>query len=126
MPKRTRASKSVEPIDSVRQFQSLLDAAGEARYELVLYIAGTTPQSVAALETLVAVCSERIAGRYELVVVDVYQEPARAKEDQVIAVPTLVKKQPQPLRRLIGDLSDRKQLLRGLGLSPDLEAPHAK
>lgn len=118
MPKRTQPPKSVVS-DRLRAFQAAASANAAARYELVLYIAGTTPQSSTALETLAAVCAERIAGRYDLAVVDVYQEPARARLDQIIAVPTLDKKRPLPLRRLIGDLSDRSKLLLGLGLSPD-------
>ncbi|HYP87069.1 MAG TPA: circadian clock KaiB family protein [Polyangiaceae bacterium] len=89
------------------------------RYELVLYISGTTPQSSATLQTLVAICKERLEGLYDLVVVDVYQEPARARADQIIVAPTLFKKRPLPQRRIVGDLSDRAQLLRGLGLPLD-------
>src|SRR4051812_43574372 len=87
--------------------------AGAEQYELLLFIAGTTPGSSAALATVIATCEELLAERYELVVIDVYQEPARAKAEQIIAVPTLLKKRPLPVRRLIGDLSDRKQLLIG-------------
>jgi circadian clock protein KaiB len=114
---------------SVRTFLESVDAvrrASEERYELHLFIAGTTPFSSAALANLVDVCEERLNGRYDLVVIDVYQEPARAKADQIIAVPTLVKKRPLPLRRLVGDLSDRAAVLAGLDMPPTLAVHHAK
>lgn len=86
------------------------------RYELCLFIAGMTPLSAAALANVVAICDERLKGKYDLTVVDVYQEPERAKREQVIAAPTLIKKHPGPPRKLIGDLSNRAEVLRGLGL----------
>jgi circadian clock protein KaiB len=98
----------------------------ERRYELCLFIAGTTPLSVAALTNVVSICEEHLPERYDLVVVDVYQQPARAKSHQIIAVPTLLKNQPLPARRLIGDLSDRVQVLSGLGLPADPPAGNEK
>ncbi len=85
-------------------------------YVLRLYVAGTTPRSTRAIQTIKQVCEELLRDRYELDVVDVFQQPARAELDQVVAVPTLVKLQPGPARRLIGDLSVREKLLRGLDL----------
>lgn len=93
--------------------------ASTQRFELYLFIAGTTPRSLAALVNVTAVCEERLRGRYDLVVVDVYQQPARARDAQIIAVPTLLKKSPVPQRRMIGDLSNRARLLVGLDLAPD-------
>ena len=87
-----------------------------ARYELSLYIAGTTPQSAAALDNIVALCEERLHGRYDLSVIDVYVHPARARADQIVAIPTLLRRKPEPLRRLVGDLSDEAVVLRGLDL----------
>jgi circadian clock protein KaiB len=101
---------------SVRTFEGRARKARQETYELCLFIAGTTALSSAALATVISVCEERLVGRYVLVVVDVYQQPARAKADQIIAVPTLVRRRPSPLRRIIGDLSDRAQLLHGLDL----------
>ena len=86
------------------------------RYVLRLYVAGTTPCSARAVENLRRICDELLVGRYDLEVVDVYQDPARARDEQIIAVPTLVKKLPAPLRRILGDLSDREQVLVGLDL----------
>jgi circadian clock protein KaiB len=101
---------------TVGDFQAAAKQAAALPYELCLYIAGTTASSSAALTTLLSICHERLAGRFVLSVVDVYQEPERAKADQIIAVPTLLKRHPQPSRRLIGDLSDRAVTLAGLGL----------
>ncbi|HYQ17413.1 MAG TPA: circadian clock KaiB family protein [Polyangiaceae bacterium] len=106
--------------------RTVLDGESRERYELVLYISGSTPQSSATLQTLVAVCKERLEGRYDLIVVDVYQEPKRARTDQIIVAPTLVKRRPLPLRRMVGDLSDRAQLLRGLGLPLEANANGGK
>jgi circadian clock protein KaiB len=117
--------KKPQSRGSTADFQAAI-AYKEERYELCLFIAGTTPGSSAALATVIAVCEERLAERYDLTVVDVYQEPARAKAEQIIAVPTLLKKRPAPVRRLIGDLSDRKQMLIGLGLPPERPTRHAK
>jgi circadian clock protein KaiB len=103
--------------DSTSVFAAAAARATSQRYELTLFIAGTTPLSARALANVVAVCEERLAGRFDLTVVDVYQEPHRAAESQIVAIPTLLKKQPLPLKRLIGDLSDREAVLRGLELS---------
>ena len=84
--------------------------------ELRLYIAGQTPRSAAACANLKKLCEEHLQGRYDLEVIDIYQHPQLAKDEQIIAVPTLVKKLPAPLRRLIGDLSDTERVLLGLDL----------
>jgi circadian clock protein KaiB len=86
------------------------------RYVLRLYVAGVTPRSVQAIENVKNVCETHLHGRYKLQVIDIYQQPALAKGDQIIAVPTLIKKLPVPLRRLIGDLSDIERVLIGLDL----------
>jgi len=93
------------------------DAPEDAHYVLRLYVTGMTPRSTQALDTIKALCEEHLAGRYDLEVIDIYQHPQRAVEDQVIAAPTLVKQRPAPLRRLIGDLSDTDRVLVGLGLA---------
>ena len=111
---------------SAEAFLQAANVAAEQRYELSLFIAGATPLSAAALANIVDVCEERLRGRYDLVVIDVYQEPARAKANQIIAVPTLVKKAPLPARRLIGDLSDRALVLHGLGVPIEPQQDHEK
>ena len=91
---------------------------GRDRYVLRLYVAGVTPRSVHAIENVKTVCETHLQGQYELQVIDIYQQPALAKGDQIIAVPTLIKKLPAPLRMLIGDLSDVERVLVGLDLRP--------
>jgi circadian clock protein KaiB len=85
-------------------------------YRLRLYIAGANPYSIRALANLKAVCEERLPGRYELEVIDIYQQPERLAHDHIVATPTLVRIAPLPMRTLLGDLSDRKCLLEGLDL----------
>ena len=89
---------------------------GPEKYVLRLYVTGMTPRSRKAIEVVRAVCREHLADRHELEIVDVYQQPARISEDDIVAIPTLVKYSPAPLRRLIGDMSNRERLLWGLGL----------
>jgi circadian clock protein KaiB len=88
------------------------------RYVLRLYVAGLTPRSSRALTNIKEICSTHLKNRYDLRVIDIYQQPVLAEGEQIIAVPTLIKKLPVPLRRLIGDLSDREQVLIGLDLTP--------
>jgi circadian clock protein KaiB len=87
-------------------------------YVLKLYVAGLTPRSREAIQTVSVVCDEHLAGRYELEVIDIYQQPVLARGDQIIAAPTLVKKLPLPLRRLIGSMADRDRVIVGLDLRP--------
>jgi len=89
-----------------------------ARYVLTLYITGATPQSTSAILNIKRVCEEQLEGRYELEVVDIYQQPALAQSEQIVAAPTLIKKLPLPLRRLVGNMSNEEGVLAGLGLSP--------
>jgi circadian clock protein KaiB len=103
---------------STAAFEAAAKRAGDERYELRLYIAGTTPASSRSVENLRAVCEEHLKGRYELMVVDVFQQPTLAKDAQIIAVPTLIKKLPAPLRRIVGDLSNEQRVLVGLDLKP--------
>ncbi len=92
-------------------------AASELRYTLRLFIAGTSPRSRRTIENLAAICERHIAGAFDLEIIDIYQQPQLAEEFQVVAAPTLVKISPDPLRRIIGDLSDTRKVLRGLDLS---------
>ena len=85
-------------------------------YTLRLYIAGQTPRSVAALANLKKICEEHLAGRYKLQVVDLLENPQLARGDQILAIPTLVRKLPLPMRRIIGDLSNTERVLVGLDL----------
>lgn len=86
------------------------------RYLLRLYVTGTTPASVRAIERVQTICEEHLHGRYDLEVIDIYQLPALARDQQIVATPTLIKVLPQPLRRFIGDLSRAEKVLFGLDL----------
>jgi len=87
-------------------------------YVLHLFITGATPNSTRAVRNIKEICEQHLKGRYELLIIDIYQQPDLAGQEQIIAAPTLIKKWPLPLRRLIGDLSEREQVLTALGLSP--------
>ena len=87
-------------------------------YDLVLFISGASDRSRLALANIKAIVNEHLNGRYRLSVVDLYQQPERAREHEIIAVPTLVKRLPEPLRRLIGDLSDEERVMVGLDIVP--------
>lgn len=97
---------------------SLSGPTGDGRYVLRLYVTGSTPRSARAVRNMRRICDEHLAGRYELEVIDIYERPEAAREVQVVAAPTLVRLLPEPLRRVIGDLSDLEKVLQGLDLRP--------
>jgi circadian clock protein KaiB len=86
------------------------------RYILKLYVAGQSPKSVNAIANIKKICEENLQGRYELEVIDLYQQPHRAQDEQIIAMPVLIRKLPPPLRRIIGELSDTERVLVGLDI----------
>ena len=88
------------------------------KWELRLYTAGQTPKSLAALSNLKRLCDEHLAGRYSIEIIDLLVNPRLAKDDQIVAIPTLVRKLPAPMRKIIGDLSDTERALVGLQLRP--------
>jgi circadian clock protein KaiB len=87
-------------------------------WDLKLYVAGQTPRSVAALTNLKRMCEEHLPGRYRLEVVDLAENPQLARSDQILAIPTLVRRLPSPIRKIIGDLSNSERVLVGLDLRP--------
>ncbi len=87
-------------------------------WELRLYVAGTTPKSITAFTNLKKLCEEHLAGKYRIEVIDLIKNPQLAKGDQILAIPTLVRKLPQPLKKIIGDLSNTERVLVGLDLRP--------
>jgi circadian clock protein KaiB len=87
-------------------------------FVLRLFITGTSPNSVRAIKNVRDICEEHLKGRYTLEIIDVYQQAALAKEEEIIALPLLIKKSPAPVRRLIGDMSETPKVLKGLGLQP--------
>ncbi|MEB3282745.1 MAG: circadian clock KaiB family protein [Lyngbya sp.] len=97
-------------------FEEILAKEKEAHYSLRLYIAGSTLQSLIALKNLQKICDEYLAGRHELEVIDIYEQPELLQAENIVAVPTLIKVLPEPSQRMIGNLSDREKVLIGLGL----------
>lgn len=118
--RRPAPKKTTSPVNG----KNLPPARGAARntgtqkYVLKLYVAGTTPRSEEAIRMVTAICEENLADRYDLEVIDLYQNPVLAKEDRIIAVPTLIKKLPLPLRKFVGSMADKERILVGLDLQP--------
>lgn len=99
--------------------QSLLQKAYDAdTFRLRLYVAGQTPRSIVAFTNLKRICEEHLQGRYELEIIDLLQNPQLARGDQILAVPTLVRRLPEPIKKIIGDLSNTERVLVGLDLRP--------
>jgi circadian clock protein KaiB len=110
--KKTAARKPAASRARRRRATAVID------YDLVLFVSGASERSRVALANIKAIANEHLSGRFRLSVVDLYQQPERAREHEIIAVPTLVKRLPQPLRRLIGDLSDEDRVMVGLDIVP--------
>ena len=87
-------------------------------YNLRLYVAGQTPRSVAAIANLKKICEQHLTGRYEIEVIDLMKDPALAQRHQIVAIPTLIRQLPEPLKRIIGDLSNLEKVLVGLDIRP--------
>jgi len=85
-------------------------------YNLRLYVAGQTPKSIAAIANLKNLCERHLAGRYSIDIVDLMQNPSLARRDQIVAIPTLIRKLPEPIKRIIGDLSNTERVLIGLDI----------
>lgn len=100
--------------------QAISDAARrpDGRFILRLYVSGMTPRSRRAIGNIQKLCEQHLAGRHELQIIDIYQQPGLAKEHQIIAAPTLVKKLPLPLRKVIGDMADPGRVMLVLGIAP--------
>jgi circadian clock protein KaiB len=97
---------------------SMTNEAPAEVWELRLYVAGQTPKSLAAFANLKRICEEHLRGQYQIEVIDLMQNPHLAREDQILAIPTLVRKLPEPLRKIIGDLSNKERVLLGLDVRP--------
>ncbi len=110
MKKKAASKHAAGPTDKKKK----LDEA----WNLKLYVAGQTPKSVAAFSNLKKICEEHLKGQYKIEVVDLLQNPQLAKGDQILAIPTLVRKLPVPVRKIIGDLSNTERVLVGLDLRP--------
>jgi circadian clock protein KaiB len=103
-------------LTGLEEFEEFMQNAGQEKYVLRLYITGMTPNSKRAVENVKKICDEHLKGRYELEIIDIYQQPSLAEGEQIIAAPTLIKKLPHPLRKLIGDMSNTEKVLLGLDL----------
>src|SRR6185369_9869879 len=108
MPKKTKPSGSTE---------SKKKSSATGKIQLQLYVAGQTPRSVAAMANLKQICEERVPGQYKIEVIDLMKKPQLARGHQILAVPTLVRRLPQPIRKIIGDLSNKEKLLVGLNIA---------
>ncbi len=101
---------------------SEIDEAGDGRdikYVLRLYISGATSRSEEAIRNIRRICEEELKGRYDLEVIDIYQQPELARKEQIIGAPTLIRKLPLPLRKLVGDMSNREKVIVGLEILPE-------
>lgn len=115
----SKKSSNVAAFKTTEEFEKLLHAAPEApHYVLRLYITGSTPRSMAAIANIRALCDQHLAGRYELDVVDIYQQPDQAFKEQIIAAPTLIKESPYPPSRMVGNLTNVDKIMVGLNLTP--------
>jgi circadian clock protein KaiB len=121
-PKRAVVRRRIRtaPVeDATRAFERAIASAPKTeQYVLRLYITGTTARSAAAITNIRKLCDEYLAGHYDLEVIDIYQQPTLAQGEQIIAAPTLIKKLPVPLRKVVGDLSNEVRVLMGLDLRP--------
>lgn len=106
------------PADDTAAFEEALAALGSERYVLRLYVAGNSSRSQTAIENARRICRDDLHGRCELEIIDIYQSPVVVKEDLLVAAPTLIRRLPLPLRRVIGDLSEREKVLVALELVP--------
>ena len=118
MDHRDQDEKPTGPIDCVAAFAAALEEGDQGTYQLRLYVAGSTPQSQRAIANIKHICESHLAGRFDLEVIDVYQQPQLTAGEQIVAAPTLIKKLPLPLRRFVGDLSSLERILVGLDLRP--------
>ncbi|HXJ89018.1 MAG TPA: circadian clock KaiB family protein [Candidatus Binatia bacterium] len=109
------SAKTPLSLEELARHQSPDDAE---KWDLRLYVAGQTPRSVAAFANLKRLCEEHLAGRYSIEVIDLMKHPQLAAGDQILAIPTLVRKLPQPIRKIVGDLRDGERALVGLQLRP--------
>jgi circadian clock protein KaiB len=116
-----KADESAEK-DSAHEFERSIKQHGSEKYVLRLYVTGMSPRSIKAIENIKRICEENLRGCYELEVIDIYQQPEYAKKEQLLAAPTLIKKLPLPLRKLVGDMSDKERILVGLDLVPKDDA----
>jgi circadian clock protein KaiB len=118
MPSDENTSDETGFAPSAQEFERAIAESPEAHFVLRLYVSGMTARSRQAIDNIRKLCEEHLAGRYDLEIIDIYQQPELAKEGQVIAAPTLVKQLPPPLRKIIGDMGDPGRIMVVLGIAP--------
>lgn len=116
--KKNTISQTKAPLSLDEIGRKSSDGENQDKWDLRLYVAGQTPRSIAAFANLKRLCEEHLAGRYNIEVIDLIKHPQLAAGDQIVAIPTLVRKLPQPIRKIVGDLRDTERALVGLQLRP--------
>jgi circadian clock protein KaiB len=105
-----------EQNDTIQEFENAVRRLAQEKYVLRLFVAGMSPKSLQAIENIKRICETYLPNRYQLEVIDVYQQPILAKDGQIVAAPTLIKELPPPLRKLVGSMSDTERVLIGMDL----------
>ena len=113
---KSKAKPKAKPRSTKARLEQARIKRAKQKYLLRLYVTGTTPRSMAAVANIRRICEEHLKGRYDLDIIDIYQQRTLAKGEQIIAAPTLIKKLPLPLRRIVGDMSNKERVLLGLDL----------
>jgi len=114
----SKISDDTQAKDSYIEFEQASKEKGQEKYLLRLFVSGMTPRSIQAIDNLKKICEEQLHGRYTLEVIDISQQPEAVRKEEILATPTLIKELPKPIRRIIGDLSNRERILIGLNLKP--------
>lgn len=115
-----------EPNNAIAKFEEALKRLKTEKYVLRLYVAGMGSNSIQAIENIKRMCDAVMPGRYQLDIIDIYQQPIIAKEGQIIAAPTLIKELPPPLQKLVGDMSNIEHVLVGLDIRAPVKGEEAK
>lgn len=122
----TRSTGAEEPEETGAALTAMqrLEAAALSQqapaYALTLYVAGNTPHSIRAIRSVRRLCAEHLVDCHELEIIDIYQQPELAEREGILAVPTLIRKEPLPVQKLVGDMTDLPRVMRGLGLAPNV------
>ena len=116
MSKKKKPDEALPLQDATEAFEMVHQETEKGNYVLRLYVSGMSPNSRRAIENVRKICAEHLEGRYQLEIIDIYQQPIFAKEGQIVATPTLVKQLPEPLRKFIGDMSHTERILLGLDI----------
>ncbi|MDA8164308.1 MAG: circadian clock protein KaiB [Desulfobacteraceae bacterium] len=115
-----KSKENAERVGTVGETGALRRGSKKAKYELRLYVAGQTPKSLTAIANLKKICEEHLRGQYHIEVIDLLKNPQLAQGDQILAIPTLVRKLPEPIKKIIGDLSSTERVLVGLDVRPPI------